>query len=83
MIMTKAKQLNKSSCLINRTSLPPSYAKNGWLKYDHIVMYKKYTTSLPLYGMWSNRNTSSARTLIISAVAIDYLNICDMMLAQG
>ena len=23
------------------------YNQNGWLKYDHRVMYKKYTTPLP------------------------------------
>ena len=27
-------------------------------KYDHRVMYKKYTTPLPSYGMWSSRKTS-------------------------
>ena len=32
--------------------------QNGWLKYDHRVMYKKYTTSLPFYGMWGSRKTS-------------------------
>ena len=24
--------------------------QNGWLKYDHRIMYKKYTTSLPPMG---------------------------------
>ena len=26
------------------------YLNNGWLKYDHRVMYKKYTTPLPHMG---------------------------------
>ena len=28
------------------------YNQNGWLKYDHRVMYKKHTNPLPSYGMW-------------------------------
>ena len=38
---------------------PPTAIKyqNDWLKYDHRVMYKKYTTSLPFYGMWGSRKT--------------------------
>ena len=34
------------------------YIKNGWLKYDHRVMYKKYTTPV-LFGMWGNRKAST------------------------
>ena len=33
---------------------------NGWLKYDHRLMYKKYTTRvypLPSHGMWGSRKT--------------------------
>ena len=32
--------------------------QNGWLKYDHWLMYKKYTGPLPYYGMRGNRKTS-------------------------
>ena len=34
------------------------YNQNGWLKYDHRLTYKKYTTALPFYGMWGSRKTS-------------------------
>ena len=34
------------------------YNQNGRLKYDHRVMYKKFTTPLPSYGMWGSRKTS-------------------------
>ena len=27
------------------------WLKNGWLKYDHRIMYKKYTAPCPIYGM--------------------------------
>ena len=32
--------------------------KNGWLKYDHRVMYKKYTIPCPIYWMMVSRKTS-------------------------
>ena len=32
--------------------------KNGWLKYDHRLMYKKYTTPLANCGMWGSLKTS-------------------------
>ena len=35
---------------LDRTSLPPLYTKNGWLKYDHRVM--------PFYGMWGSGKAS-------------------------
>ena len=35
-----------------------TYTKNSWLKYDHWVMYKKYTTPLPSYEMWGSKKTS-------------------------
>ena len=34
------------------------YNQNRWPQYDHRVMYKKYTTPLPSYGMWGSRKTS-------------------------
>ena len=33
------------------------YNQNGWLKYDHRVMYKINTTPLPSYGTWGSRKT--------------------------
>ena len=34
------------------------YNQNGWLKYNHRVMYKKHTTPLPSYEMWGSKKTS-------------------------
>ena len=33
--------------MCDRTLQLPFKTKNGWLKYDHRLMYKKYTTPLP------------------------------------
>ena len=46
---------------VDRSVIVPQnchYNQNGWPKYDHRVMYKKYTTPLPSYGMWGSRKTS-------------------------
>ena len=47
--------------VVDRSVIVPHncyYNQNGWLKYNHRVMYKKYTTPLPSYGMWGSRKTS-------------------------
>ena len=31
--------------------------KNGWLKYDHRLMYKKYANPLPYCDMWGSSKT--------------------------
>ena len=43
----------KSILPINNLVIVPHnchYNQNGWLKYDHRVMYKKYTTPCPHMG---------------------------------
>ena len=45
--------------------------QNGCVKYDHKLMYKKYTTPLPYYGMWGSRKTfldGSAKKVIQSLI---------------
>ena len=49
--------LNDIMVVVDKNVIVPHYhhltSKNGWLKYDHRVMYKKYTTSLP--SLWDVR----------------------------
>ena len=40
----------KIELICDRTSQLSFKIKNGWLKYDIRVMYKKYTTPLPIVG---------------------------------
>ena len=48
---------NDIMVVVDKNVIVPHYhhltSKNGWLKYDHRVMYKKYTTSLPV---WPDKN---------------------------
>ena len=47
--ITEAKK-RKIELICDRTSQLSFKIKNGWLKYDIRVMYKKYTTPLPIVG---------------------------------
>ena len=56
----KCLTITKTRPVVDRIVIVPHNChllKNGCLKYDHRVMYKKYTTSLPFYGMWGSRKT--------------------------
>ena len=48
---------NDIMVVVDKNVIVPHYhhltSKNGWLKYDHRVTYKKYTTSLP--SLWDVR----------------------------
>ena len=55
------------------------YNQNGWLKYDHRVMYKKYTTPCPHMGcgvverhLEMAQPTKTKRSLYLGATSIIY-----------